>query len=315
MRRAIVDGYEVDFTRTDADIDAIWDAMRREGLDGVCPGCSGRVHTRATPYGLGVIRVFAHNPGYGERCRMLGGTGEGPLHEALKEHIVRTARAGGWQVDVEVVSPCEKVRADVLCTKDGRTHSWEAQLAGINRRDVNQRHERYVHTWGDTTWVHTGHREWSKDIPCVRVDEEEQRIVVGGIYVNAEERVPEAPLALYVPRILDRNQIVYVTDPFGYYQDSSIAPSEKPKKAQRQISQIEGIFYSRSVCPTEQLDPAATFDLFGDVVTEAVRVQSAVEDTGWWQRRARVAAAKKLDGITLDEVDAEALARLYRRGS
>lgn len=309
MRKALIEGVVVNLID---DGDEVWEHLRKEGPPIVCVGCGGRAHTRETTYDSLTVRMFVHNAGYGERCRLLGDVGEGPKHELLKEQIVRAARSGGWSADVEVISPDEKVRADVVCTNGDRTHTWEAQLATLNRHLANERHERYVHTWGNTTWVHTGYREWSKDIPSIRVDEEQRDTVIGGVYVNAEEPVPPAPLSGYVPRILDRIQIVYVTDPFGYYQDSSI-PSKPKQRRQRQASGREGIAYSTTDCPTEQVDVTETLSLFGDVVSEAVRVQKTITDDQWWSQRARRAAARQLDGIALDEIDRESLRRAWEK--
>lgn len=310
MRKAIVEGIVVNLID---DGDEVWEYLRREDPPIVCVGCGGRAHTREAVFDTWSMRTFVHNPGFGERCRLLGDVGEGPQHEMLKERIVRAARSGGWSADVEVISPDEKVRADVVCTNGERTHTWEAQLATLNRHLANQRHEKYVHAWGNTTWVHTGFREWSKDIPCLRVDDDHRETVIGGVYVSAEQPVPPSPLAPYVPRILDNIQINYVTDPFGYYQDSSIPA--KPKERHRKASDRKGVFYSQSDCPTEQIEP--TTNLFGEVVNapaaQSTRMQLAATDESWWRRRARLAAAKHLDGVALDDLDREALDRLYRR--
>jgi hypothetical protein len=304
MRKAIVDGVVRNLMDEGDDI---WESLRRERPRIVCVGCGGPAHTRETRIDRLVVRTFAHNPGQAERCRLFGGV-ESAEHEVLKESIVRSARSSGWTADIEVISRDERVRADVVCTKGSRTHSWEAQLAVLSRADANDRHEKYVNEWSNTTWVHTRRRDWSKDIPCLRVDEETRRKVVGGVYVDelAEERIAPTLLTSFVPRVLDNDRIQYLLEPFGFYRDLRVAPTAKVSRRHRG-SDREGVVYSTTDCPTEE----PVVDLFGDVVSEAVRVRKTVDDKRWWEQRARLAAAKQLDGVTLDETDIEALRRRW----
>jgi hypothetical protein len=311
MRKALVDGLLVNLMD---DGDQLWTFLRREAPPIVCVGCGGKAHTRELNFGLLTVRTFAHNPGFGERCRLLGDVGESAEHEVLKEAIVKTARSSGWQADIEVISPDEKVRADVVCSRNGRTHSWEAQLASLNRRLANERHEKYVHTWGNTTWVHTRSRDWSKDIPCVRVDDDTQETVVGGIYADdgGEVPVPPTPLVAYVPRILNNDGIQYLLEPFGFYRDLGATPHTRRRSGLRRRSLREGIYYSDTDCPSDEGDddlPRFGFDCVEMPNTAPPAPADLLEGKTeeWWIGRARMARARQATGGRLDGTDRKAL--------
>lgn len=323
MRKAIVDGQLVNLMD---DVDIPWDAIRRGRMPIVCVGCGGKAHTRERTFdGVATLRLFAHNPGFADKCRLFNDVAESDEHELLKEAIVRTARASGWTADIEVVSPDERVRADVVCRRDGRTHSWEAQLASLNRGTAIDRHERYVHSFGRTTWVHTRRRDWSTDIPCVRVDDETQQTVVGGIFVDerAEEQVPPTPLASYVPRILDADGIQYLLEPFGFYRDLGAISTQRRRSGRSRRMLREGIYYSTTDCPSDTADD--------DLDELSLAASEPATEDGWAARHqrspdeepavstasltgaARMAAAREAAGLPLNERDRQALAAARRQ--
>lgn len=199
--------------------DADWDELRRDAPELRCFGCGGRMHTRAIPLTDPLpdepteLHIFAHNPHEGDRCRRLGWD-ESPGHHRLKRQLARGARRAGWTVELEVQAHPE-CRADVVATNPtgDKTHALEAQLAGLSTHDALERHKNYVNEFGRCTWTHTGRREWSTQVPSLRVDAQDQSIVVGGILIDAVEHIeaPPTPLLEVVPEVLDQ-RMLYVWD-------------------------------------------------------------------------------------------------------
>lgn len=227
--------------------DGDWEELRREGPDLRCYGCGGRMHTRARdltdpqPDEPTELRIFAHNPGEGEKCKRLGWDGS-PDHDRLKGRLASAARRAGWSVELEV-QPSEDCRSDVVATHptSGKSHALEAQLATLNMHHALERHERYEREFGRCTWTHTGRREWASQVPSLRVDASDHGTVVGGILVDLRENVEAdpSPLSDVIPEILE-NRMLYVYDgdwgTFVLRQAMSSGGGELPKRRRPRIT-------------------------------------------------------------------------------
>lgn len=192
------------------------DRLHRQGAPFVCRGCGGRAHLRryadvggsdrlgVYDDGSGPFVVFVHNAGEAERCRQLGYSSgdESVTHHLLKGQLARSAKAAGWQVDLEV--PSDGCRADVVASRKGRTRVLEAQVSSLGVGAAVARSEVYEREFGSVTWSYTGgRRPWSQKVESLQVDGDLDQ-VVGGVYADQGGTVPAepAPLADTVPRVL-----------------------------------------------------------------------------------------------------------------
>lgn len=221
-----------------------WHAFRREPVPASCEGCGGPMHTKAIPIDRPLpgepaeLRIFAHNPGVAQRCRQLGYDGS-PSHDRLKRRIAHGARRAGWTTQYEVQSS-PTCRTDVLATnpRTGKTRALEAQLAGLTTADALDRHARYVADFGDCTWVHSGRREWSSQIPSLKVNQEHD-LVVSGILVDLSDGVeaPPTPVEDVVGDVLTNMILwVYASDWGTYVLRDALsrqAPTRPPGRASR----------------------------------------------------------------------------------
>ncbi len=214
----LASGDRVDLTAVS---DHEWEELRARAPALKCVGCRGKMHTYevqlVTAAGAAApattLRIFRHNPGYAERCRLMGWQ-ESAEHDLLKTRLAEGARRAGWNAQVEVWHD-ESCRADVVATHptSGNQHALEAQLATLSTHDALERHGRYVDAFGACTWTHSGRREWSKRIPSLRVTYEAPTTVVGGVLVDPSEDVEADPMP--VVQVIDgvlRNQIIYIYD-------------------------------------------------------------------------------------------------------
>ncbi len=199
-----------------------------------CCGCKSPVHTRNIGGELDLLLVFVHNPGGGKLCRELGfHTDESDEHLMLKAGLARAVRRAGWTADLEVYAG--RCRTDVLATSpQGRHWALEAQLATLSTSDAVERTKRYEAEFGRVTWSHTKARDWATRIPCLRVDDETQSVVIDGVMTDPTGQTRADPVAVYdvVPRIL-HNQITYVSGgDYGYFVDIA-AQGQRPGQRQR----------------------------------------------------------------------------------
>jgi hypothetical protein len=253
MWTALVEGYKIDLSLRD---DELWHAIRRERPLTICANCFGNAHTVSIP-GVDAkgqpteLRIFAHNPGEGQRCRLLGGD-ESPEHHGFKATIATAVRlTPGWRAELEVMSADERCRADVVAHgPSGQTWALEAQLARLGVPDAHDRHERYIGAWSNTTWLHTRRREWAHQIPSLRVDDEELTDVVGGLFIDdgGEISAPRVSVAALVPRLIRQERITYIygdeREDWGFYRDLSIQPAaasvRQPTPSPRAVRVLSG---------------------------------------------------------------------------
>lgn len=225
--------------------DADWDEMRLSGGGYRCEGCGGAMHLRALsitdplPDEPTELRIFAHNPGEGAKCKALGHD-ESREHLQLKDHLARAARRAGWTAELEIqVSP--ECRADVLATNpvNGKTHVLEAQLATLSLSRAVERHSRYEAEFGTCTWTHTGSREWSSQVRSLQVARDDHGTVVGGVLIDLPEHIEldPTPLLDVVPGVLKQDLIYVWSGDWGTYVDrdamsrgSGVLPQRRRRK-------------------------------------------------------------------------------------
>lgn len=222
--------------------DARWDAFRASGMPLRCPGCGGPVHSRAIPIpdpgpGEGKeLRLFAHNPGAGQRCRELGYQ-DSAAHDRLKSRIAKAARSVGWSAELEV-QPTPACRADVVVTNPstGRTRAIEAQISPLNTADAVRRHKLYEEEFGACTWTHTREREWASQIPSLQVDQEDQSMVVGGILIDLTDYLEQEPTPIpdVVADLLE-GRLIYTSDTHwgSYVRRSAMSSGSRTKLSRR----------------------------------------------------------------------------------
>jgi hypothetical protein len=201
--------------------DAEWDELRRLAPPLTCQGCGGPMHTAAIPLTSPLpgeppeLRIFRHNPGAAEACRLLGHD-ESPQHDRLKRRLAAGARAAGWSTAFEV-RPSPDCQADVVATSPRGTEQYalEAQLASLSLANAVRRHSMYEREFGHCTWTHTGSREWASQIPSMRIDSETQTNVTGGILIDLVNEItaPPEPIVDVIPKVLtNRLRYVYMGD-------------------------------------------------------------------------------------------------------
>lgn len=206
----------------DITIDDIME-IRRHGYPIRCRGCGGPMHCREVV--ADKFYIFAHNPGAAERCRLLGGD-ESEEHDSLKRRLAIAARNYGAKAELEVRFD-DECQADVVVTlPSGDQWGLEAQLATLPYRVAALRHEKYVNHIGRCTWIHTRRRDWATKIESLRIDDDEQKNVIGGVYldVNGKNLAEPQPVTDVVPDLLG-DRLRYQWDNHeGYY----FYPAGKP---------------------------------------------------------------------------------------
>jgi hypothetical protein len=242
--------------------------LRQEAPDFKCRGCKGPVHTRHVPDGddTDPFLVFVHNPGAAEECRRLGfHTDESDAHHRLKAYLAAGARRAGWTAELEVHG--DRCRADVVATKGTETRVFEAQISPLSVVDAVERTRRYQSSIGDPVWVHTRRRDWSKRVPSVHVETDDDALtaplVVGGVMIDQAGTIPAptTPLRVVVPRILVKD-LKYLYDPreqFGFFLDLAAASSSTHRPRRSNNSPAPRGAYVSDTCSR----PSVAADSFG----------------------------------------------------
>lgn len=169
-----------------------------------CRGCKGGVLTRRlTQDETDPFIVFAHQAGEAEKCHALGyHCDESPAHDMLKHRLALAAESAGWSAEVEV--PGDGCRADVVATsRNGRCRVLEAQISPLGTEDAGRRTGLYEREFGPVLWTHTRPRPWSHRYESMRVDDDTQEMVIGGVMLRTGGDAPAAPVAEMVPKMLD----------------------------------------------------------------------------------------------------------------
>jgi competence protein CoiA len=242
--KGLADGTIVNtLTMADSDWAAIHVPARRRAVEIRCAvaACAVPMYPkeRNFPAPVGVVRYFCHWPGAaGEgRCG-----GESVGHLALKAVLARSSAGAGWTVDVEV--SFDGGRVDVLATRDGHAHVWEAQLSPLGVDTAVARHAAYT-ALGEPTWVHVGSVPWRRAVPSLELGEVDDEMnaftVVDGVYAldgtDGVGRLGPQPLDLAVPRVLDGRYDYLPTERrdgdgvYGIYWDRLAGTSEETARS------------------------------------------------------------------------------------
>ena len=221
------------------------DALLKERPPIVCRSCKGGCHVRdnthnprlGLPIGSKPFITFAHNPGNKERCQqMFGSYDESPQHYMLKDKLAKAAVAAGYDAQLEV--PSDGCRADVVATKNGRTHVLEAQCAEIGMDEAITRTNTYQREFGDTTWAHTKARRWSQKVPALQVDEGLDK-VVAGIFEDQGGNIPSEPAPIHTSfKRLLTGELRYVFfqesgTTIGYYTPIGAKPTARHQRKRK----------------------------------------------------------------------------------
>jgi hypothetical protein len=245
--KALVDGSRVNsLTLPDRDWLTIHVPARVRSAEIHCLICGARMYpqVRVYPPPIGELRCFGHWPGEGDRQCL----GESIGHLALKAEVARASERAGWTTDVEVSFPGG--RCDVVATRNGTAHAFEAQLSPLAVDAAVDRNQRYVSNFGQVTWLHPGRVPWRRQVPALQLgevdDDQAGFTIVGGVSALAddEDPLPPHPLILAVPRLLE-GRYVYVWEAradesaWGTYWDRFAGVSEDT--ARRRVRRRAGV--------------------------------------------------------------------------
>jgi hypothetical protein len=262
-------------------------AMHEERPPFLCPGCAGPMTLRAHDASVdldparfryfidqrGPFVAFAHYPGVAERCKALGFHGdESFAHLGLKQSLCEAAQAKGWWPEVEVYHQLpsgERCRADVVITReDQKTRVLEAQIAPLGPDEAVRRSQVYREAFGNVLWTHTKQRPWSRRLPSLRVDGDDQDTVIGGMYADAGcvELAPPAPLFDVVGMVLppgnDLTWIWVADDYGGFVRLGGARPPQRRRRPTRRAADTETRIAGSHVreCVTEPATELPTDD-------------------------------------------------------
>ena len=262
-------------------------AMHQERPSFRCPGCDGPMSLRAHDPSLdvdplrfryfvdkrGPFVAFAHHPGAAEQCKALGFHGdESFAHLGLKQSLCEAAQAKGWWPEVEVYHQLpsgERCRADVVITReDQKTRVLEAQIAPLGPDEAIRRSQVYREAFGNVLWTHTKQRPWSRRLPSLRVDSDDQDTVIGGVYADPG-CVQVAPVAslfdvvgMVLPPANDLTWIWVADDYGGFVRLGGARPPHRRRRPTRRAADTDTKIAGSHVreCATEPIEPLTPSD-------------------------------------------------------
>ncbi|MFF6772000.1 competence protein CoiA family protein [Streptomyces sp. NPDC012637] len=161
----------LDVTLDDLGCGRSWEAIHRvRGVELTCPECGGQVRPRLSKL---ETRHFYHRA-KPPTCSLAN---ESLEHHLLKLELVTSARAAGFQAELEVAAPTGEWRADVMVfNPDGsRLMALEAQLSPITAQDIAARTRLYERDGVRVCWFGFRPRPWVGTVPTLLVQAPEER--------------------------------------------------------------------------------------------------------------------------------------------